>query len=177
MKLSNLVTSIRQFRVYHRWVGISIVVFMVATSITGVLLGWKKNMNWLQPPMQKGSSNSTANWVSFDQVVRTANRAIDSLAITRSGIDRLDARPDKGIIKVIYQNYWEVQVDGATGRALSVARRNADFIEHIHDGSIISDAVKLVYTNYTGLGLFVLALSGFWLWYGPRRVRAKKERP
>lgn len=76
---------------------------------------------------------------------------------------------------MIYSNYWEVQVDGQSGRALSVAKRHADWIEHVHDGSLISDGFKLMYTTYLGAGLLVLVVTGFWLWYGPRRVRVAKS--
>jgi hypothetical protein len=87
----------------------------------------------------------------------------------------MDVRPDKGIIKVLFKNgYWEVQVDGQTGKVLSVAQRHSDWIEHIHDGSIVNDVFKLAYTNILGIGLFVLAASGLWLWYGPKVIRRSK---
>jgi hypothetical protein len=90
-------------------------------------------------------------------------------------IDRMDVRPDKGMIKVLFkEGYWEVQIDGANGKVLSVAQRHADWIEHIHDGSIISEGFKLIYTNYIGLGLLLLSITGFWLWYGPRKIRKAK---
>jgi hypothetical protein len=42
MALQNLVNRLRQFRSLHKWIGISVVAFMLITSVTGVLLGWKK---------------------------------------------------------------------------------------------------------------------------------------
>lgn len=177
MSLNSLVQSLRQFRSLHRWIGIGVVLFMVLSSVTGLLLGWKKNVDLLQPPTQKGGSSNVADWVSYDQVVRSANRALDSVRHEQSGIERIDARPDKGIIKVVYLNYWEVQVDGKTGKAMSVAPRHADWIEHIHDGSIISDGFKLLYTNYIGWGLLIMSITGFWLWLGPRRIRSAKNVP
>jgi len=177
MSLNSLVRGLRQFRSIHQWIGIGVVVFLLFSSVTGLLLGWKKEVAWLQPPTQKGGSTDVADWVSYDQVVKTANRALDSVCHEQSGIERIDARPDKGIIKVVYLNFWEVQVDGKSGKALSVAPRNADWIEHIHDGSIISDGFKLLYTNYIGLGLLVMSITGFWLWLGPRTIRKLKNQP
>lgn len=177
MNLDSLVRSLRQFRTLHKWIGISIVLFMFISAVTGLLLGWKKNVDVLQPPVQKGLSTDVAEWVSYEVVVRSADRALDSVLHEKSGIERIDARPDKAIIKVIYLNYWEVQIDGKSGRALSVAPRHADWIEHIHDGSIISEGFKLLYTNYIGWGLLVMSITGFWLWYGPRRIRKAKEEP
>lgn len=177
MSLNNLVHRLRQFRFLHHWLGIAIVLFMIFSSVTGLILGWKKNVDLLQPPTIKGASTEVADWVSYEQVVRSANQAIDSVRHEQPGIERIDARPDKGIIKVVYLNYWEVQVDGKTGRALSVAPRHADWIEHIHDGSIINEGFKLFYTNYIGWGLLTMSITGFWLWYGPRRIRKVKNQP
>jgi len=73
------------------------------------------------------------------------------------------------------KGYWEVQVDPSTGKSLSVAQRHADWIEHVHDGSIINDFFKLIYTNYIGIGLLFLAITGFWLWYGPKVIRKAKN--
>lgn len=176
MKLTTIVDSLRKFRSIHQWIGIFIFSFMIISSVTGILLGWKKNVDLLQPPTQKGGSVQVRDWVSFEQVVAVADRAIDSVLHEKADIERLDARPDKGIIKVIYLNgFWEVQVDGKTGKVLSVAQRHSDWIEHIHDGSILGDSFKLGYTNLIGWGLLFMSITGFWLWLGPRRIRKAKN--
>lgn len=176
MKLKCIVNSLRQFRTWHKWLGISVALFMLITSTTGILLGWKKNVELLQPATQKGLSLSFSEWTSFDKVASAASRAVDSVTGRTIEIDRMDVRPDKGIIKVTFkEGYWEAQVDGASANVLSVAQRHADWIEHIHDGSIISEAFKLVYTNYIGLGLLFLSITGFWLWYGPKVIRKAKQ--
>jgi hypothetical protein len=94
-------------------------------------------------------------------------------------VDRIDIRKDKGIVKFNYLNHFsEIQLDGATGKVLSVNHRRSDFIEKIHDGSIIDfylkttdGQIKLFYTSLMGLGLIVFTITGFWLWYGPKRMR------
>ena len=176
MNLQALVQSIRKFRSLHKWIGISVALFMLITSTTGILLGWKKNVEVLQPATLKGQSTDVTKWVSFETITQTALHAIDSVTGEENSIDRLDVRYDKGIIKVLFtRGYWEVQIDPTTGKALSVAQRHADWIEHIHDGSIISDLFKLFYTNYIGWGLLILSITGFWLWYGPKVMRKVKN--
>ncbi|MFZ5970058.1 MAG: PepSY-associated TM helix domain-containing protein [Bacteroidota bacterium] len=176
MRLQKLVSTLRQFRSLHKWIGISVALFMLITSFTGVLLGWKKNVDLLQPPGQEGTSASLKDWVGFDVVAQSALHAFDSAVGQPNEIDKMDVRPKDGIIKVLLKKgYWEVQVDGKTGKALSVAQRHSDWIEHVHDGSIISDGFKLLYTNYIGWGLLVLSVTGLWLWYGPRRIRHFKH--
>lgn len=148
---------------------------MLITATTGILLGLKKNVDILQPPEQKGTSTDLSQWVSIDVIVKSATYAVDSVVGRSIKVDKLDVRPSKGIVKVLFKDgYWEVQVDGTTGKSLSVLRRHSDWIEHLHDGSIISDFVKITYTNLMGWGLLILSLSGFWLWYGPKIVKKIK---
>lgn len=176
MNYKRLVDSLRQFRTWHRWIGISVAFFMLISATTGILLGWKKNVDLLQPPEQKGTKAELRDWVSIDQIVTSAIHAIDSVVGEPNEVDKLDVRPSKGIVKVLFKTgYWEVQVDGATGKALSVNRRHSDWIEHVHDGSIIGDLFKLTYTNVIGWSLLILSLSGAWLWYGPKVVKTKKK--
>lgn len=174
--IKSLVKQLRQFRSVHRWIGISLAVFFVVTAITGLLLGWKKNVETLQPATRQGTSPDLLTWKSFDEVARAAQYAMDSVRQGESNvIDRMDVRPKDGIIKVLFKSgYWEAQVDGKTGKVLSVAQRHSDWIEHIHDGSIINDFFKLGYVNVLGLGLMLLAITGVWLWYGPKVIRRSK---
>ena len=56
-----------------------------------------------------------------------------------------------------------------------MGQRNADWIERVHDGSIVSEAFKLGSMNALGLGLLFMTLSGAWLYFGPRRIRARRR--
>jgi hypothetical protein len=52
-------------------------------------------------------------------------------------VERIDVRPEDGVAKVILHSRTEVQVDLATGKVLQVGYRTSDFIETIHDFSIL----------------------------------------
>ena len=54
-------------------------------------------------------------------------------------LDRVDIKPDKGVIKFISHSRWEVQIDTGTAEILQVAYRRSDLIESIHDGSCFAD--------------------------------------
>ena len=61
-------------------------------------------------------------------------------------------------------------------------KRTSDFIENLHDGSILDkilgtsdEQIKASYMTLTGIGLVVLIISGFWLWIGPKRIRKLKN--
>ncbi len=176
-KISRLAATLRNYRVYHRYLGLILSALLLISSITGLLLGWKKNVDLLQPVTQKGSTPDLLQWIPLSTMAQIATAALDSAQnISANPIDRIEARPEKGMVKVLFsEGYWEVQLDGSTGKVLSVARRHSDWIEHLHDGSIISDGFKLLSMNILGLGLLVLVASGLILWLYPRRIRQLKK--
>jgi len=176
--LKHYIISLRNFRKYHRYIGLTLAIFLFVSAITGMLLSLKKDLDILQPPTQKGTSKSLATWKPISELATIATTAfheqypdqLDNL------IDKMDVRPSKGIVKVLFEKgYWEVQVDGTSGEIKSIARRHSDWIEHLHDGSIISDLFKLVSMNALGLGILILMGSGLWLWYGPKQIRKMRR--
>ena len=43
-----------------------------------------------------------------------------------------DIKKEKGMVKFIFsENYWAIQLDGATGKLLHIERRHSDIIENI----------------------------------------------
>ncbi len=129
----------------------------------------------------QGSSTDLSDWLSIDSLHKKAcNFLIDSVNVKLSTeIDRIDIRKDKGVVKFIFKNHFTaLQLDGVTGKILHVEIRRSDFLEKLHDGSIIdfclgikSDIFKLIYTTIMGLALFTFTITGVWLWYGPIRMR------
>ena len=171
------VKLLRRTRRVHRWSGLTLFVFFFVVGVTSVLLGWKKDSAYLMPPTSRGSSTELSEWLPTDRLLIIAQRTVtDSLGEDYSTtIDRIDYRPGKGSIKFRFEDHLqEVQLDGATGAVLSVGARRADLIESIHDGSIVGDTFKLVYSTLMGLATVLFTVSGFWLWYGPKRLRRNR---
>jgi uncharacterized iron-regulated membrane protein len=157
--------------------GLILSILVIISAVTGVLLGWKKQIDLLQPPTQQGQNSAFENYASVDLMMSAAVSAVDSLDLNLNNLDRLEYRPKKGIAKAIFdEGNWEVQLDATTLTVLSVAKRNSDWIERLHDGSIISEGFKLTTMNILGFGLLFLVLSGLWLWYGPRKIKFSKLR-
>ena len=180
MKLKTVISSLRNFRKWHRVIGLSIALFLFVSAITGFLLGWKKDIDWIQPPTQKGETKNLAEWKQIDELAKIATIHFHETfpEQTENKIDRIDVRPSKGIAKVLFeQGWWEVQIDGKSGQILSTARRHSDWIEQLHDGSLISDGFKLFSMNFLGIGATILVISGIWLWLGPIRFRKLKRNP
>lgn len=182
-----IAANTRTHRKLHRWLGSVMVILLLVVSGTGLLLGWKKNSNgFLLAENRQGTNTDMSSWQSMDSLHRSAIRLLrDSVdpALSRS-TDRIDVRPDKGMVKFTFKGHFHaIQIDAATGHMLSVEIRRADWIEKLHDGSIldhymVSDGqpLKLTYTTITGAGLMLLSFTGFWLWYNPRRIRRRKEK-
>ena len=173
--------TLRATRKLHRLSGISLFVFFFIMAVTGILLGWKKHSGELiMPDTYQGTTTEMAQWLPLDQLSLQASAALEEHTGARSEIDRIDVRPSKGSLKFLFKNrQLEVQLDGATGEVLSVGRRHSDWIEQVHDGSIIDDWLgiphgifKVFYNSLMGVALIIFTLTGFWLWYGPRRMRA-----
>ncbi len=169
-----MVVWLRRARPLHRWVGVPLTVLVLLSSLTGILLGWKKQLAVLQPPLRPGTSLEARDWQPLHLISLAAEAGLrEHLGAPPGPIDRLDVRPSRGVAKVLFrEGFWEVQVDLTTARVLSVDRRASDFIEALHDGSILQgEGSRVVWSTVLGLGLLVLALSGLWLWWGPRLTR------
>ncbi len=174
---------LRLFRKWHRLTGAGLFVFFFVVGITGLVLGWKKNSQGLiLPDTQKGTSQDVKTWLPLDSLQQLAQQALHKTYPTYSTeIARLDVRPSKGMLKVLFEGHHVgVQLDGATGATLSVAKRHSDWIENLHDGSLVDTWLgtrgyfKLFYTSVMGLALLLFTITGFWLWYGPKYLRKQR---
>lgn len=169
---------LRFTRKLHRIAGISLFLFFFVMAVTGGLLGWKKHSN-LMPETQRGTTVDMKEWKPMNELGLLATSALLASTSTLSEIDRMDARPEKGVVKVLFKNQdQEVQLDAKTGTVLSVGRRHNDWIERLHDGSVVDDWLgipnglfKVTYNTVMGFALVLFTVTGFWLWYGPRRMR------
>jgi len=176
---------LRLARKIHRVTGIALFAFFALVACTGLLLGWKKHSGGVILPISyEGTSTDLADWLPIHDLHRRATQVFrDSISATRSlELERIDARPDKGMVKFVFvDGFWGVQLDGATGRLLHIERRRSDFIENVHDGSILDylagtsgEPIKLAYTTVMGTALLAFTVTGFWLWIGPKRMRVQR---
>lgn len=178
----NQAKVIRVFRKIHRTTGAILFIFFFVIATTGLLLGWKKHSNGIiLAETRKGTSVDFMEWLSVDSLNKCAVQILhDSISKEIDPApERIDIRKEKGIIKFTYEDgFWGIQLDGATGKLLHIEKRRSDFIEKMHDGSIFdyyfnttNGQIKLVYTSIMGMALLTFTITGFWLWYGPIRMR------
>nr|NIP93153.1 PepSY domain-containing protein [Akkermansiaceae bacterium] len=120
-------------RVFHRWASLVVALPVLVVILTGFLLLLKKDVAWIQPPTQRGSSEKLT--LSFDRILAIARTVPEAEIKDWADVDRLDVRPARKMLKVRANNRWEIQLDAGSGEILQVAYRRSDLIESLHDGS------------------------------------------
>ena len=183
-KPNEIAATTRSWRKVHRAVSIVLVLFFAVIAGSGLLLGWKKNIDLLPKTTLGVAPNQPNQWLSIAALTNIATNYVADSLQKSAAITRIDIRPEKGTVKFVFKNHFsEIQVDCASGLILSVATRNSDFIEKIHDGSILDYWInedqsffKLSYTSLLGLGLLTLSVSGFWMWINPKKIRRQKNK-
>ena len=64
---------LRTFRKVHRFTGATLFIFFFVVSISGLLLGWKKNSNdILLSKTYKGTSSELKKWLPIDSLYLNA---------------------------------------------------------------------------------------------------------
>lgn len=160
----------------HRWGAIGVAVPFLLVLVTGLLLQVKKQVPWVQPVEQRTTTEVPS--VGFDRILAAAAAHPQAGIQSWADIDRVDVRPGKGILKVIGNSRWELQLDIATGEVLQVAYRRSDLIESLHDGSFFTDAAKLWIFLPVALIVLGLWITGMYLWILPylaRRTNAARR--
>jgi hypothetical protein len=176
---------LRLFRKIHRVTASLLFVFFFFMATSGILLGLKKHSaGIILSKSYSGTTSDLRGWLPMDSLYNNAIKVFSD-SISQSlpiNMDRIEIHKDKGMVKFIFaKGFWGIQLDGATGELLHIERRRADFIEKIHDGSILdyyfgtsSGLIKVIYSSIMGVSLLVFTITGFWLWYGPKRMRRNK---
>lgn len=181
----------RDLRKIHRWGAILIALPFLIVLVTGLFLQLKKEFDWIQPPTRQGSISNETPEVGFAEILAAA-RAVPEAGIDGwKDVDRLDVRPDDGLVKVRSTANWELQIDLGSGKVLQSARRRSGVIESMHDGSWFHDLAKLWFFLPSALVVSVLWVTGIYLYFVPwfakrrnrellarrRRERRRKRRP
>ncbi|SMD44306.1 PepSY-associated TM region [Aquiflexum balticum DSM 16537] len=185
--MNNISKTARNTRIYrriHKVISITFVVFLLIIGVTAILLAWKKEMK-LIPKTQSTKVDNPGDWIRLEQMIVIGQTFMRDSIGKSDLIDRVDVRPDKGIAKIVFKKHFtEIQIDGFSGEVLSIKQRNSDLVEKIHDGSILdflmetdSESSKIIYSTLTSLGLIFLCITGFYLWYNPRKMKRLKKKP
>ncbi|MDX1637947.1 MAG: PepSY-associated TM helix domain-containing protein [Balneolaceae bacterium] len=166
----------RNYRKLHRWGAILSALPFLIVLISGLFLQVKKEFAWIQPPTHQGSISNQSPEISFPEILAVARAAPQAEITGWEDIDRLDVRPDDGIVKVRSRNDWELQIDLGSGELLHFQQRRSDVIESIHDGSWFHDKAKLRIFLPSAIIITILWLTGIYLFFLPYVARRKNRR-
>jgi len=164
----------RDSRKIHRWGAILIALPFIIVLISGLFLQLKKEFNWIQPPTQEGVSTDLE--ITFDEILEISTSLKEANINSWSDIDRLDVRPEKGMVKVRGINGWEIQIDTKTGNILQSEFRRTDIIEALHDGSWFHDSVKLWVFLPSAIIVTILWFTGIYLFFIPYISKRKNKK-
>lgn len=161
-------------RQVHRWGAIVIALPFVIVIVSGILLQFKREWSWVQPPAQRGVGKSPE--IRFDAILDAVRAVPEAEVQSWKDVDRLDVRPTRGYVKVQANNRWEVQVDLQTAKVLQVAYRRSDLIESIHDGSWFHEEARLWIFLPMALVVFTLWVTGLYLFGLPYWVKWRRKK-
>ncbi|MCP5021644.1 MAG: PepSY domain-containing protein [bacterium] len=161
-------------RKLHRVGALAIALPLLIVIVTGLLLDFKKQLEWIQPPTQKGQSTTLS--LPWDQVLLAAKETPEAQVQSWDDISRIDARPGRGLLKVRCESGWEIQLDGTSGVVLHSQLRKSDWIEGMHDGSWFHSKVKWFIFLPAGVLLGLLWATGLYLWWLPVKMRRKRRK-
>jgi uncharacterized iron-regulated membrane protein len=170
----------------HLWFGVVTTVALIAISITGILLNHKRGLG-LMPDVPHDPTGPLAESLSLDRLAYAALEAAPPAArgtwkpgdpVDLSLIDRMDARPRDGFVKVRLRDKasMEMTVDLTTGRVLHVGRRGDVYLEKLHSGEAFG-ARGVLLSDIAAFGLVLTLISGYWLWLVPKLSRPVRSSP
>lgn len=163
----------RLTRKIHYWLGAIIALPLLVVVASGILLQLKKQLTWVQPPEQKPAVKELR--IGPEQMLQALQQDPEIRIQNWSQIERIDIRPSKGLAKLTLETGIEVQIDTSNGKILQKAPRRSDLIEALHDGSFFAgDYTKLGLFLPAAVALFLMLLTGLWLWWLPIKVRRAK---
>jgi uncharacterized iron-regulated membrane protein len=172
-------------RKWHRRIASLLFAFFFIVALTGLMLGWK--FLFTKAVFENKTIHPSAkfkNWLPLDSLEKRASLSLNMILAKHhyQRSERAELRLAKGYISFLFPGNYNVQLDGATGETIRIEQKNGAWIQDIHDGAIIdswignkSGVVKTVYSSIIGFSLLILTLSGFYLWYKPKKIKQKKN--
>jgi uncharacterized iron-regulated membrane protein len=119
-------------------------------------------------PDVAGPGGSLAAALPLADLVLAA-RAVLPSETSEAPVDRMDVRPDDGLVKVRFDDpeVTEVTLALHDGQVLHIGPRKDVFMEKLHSGELFGDGWILL-SDGAAAGLLVLLITGMWLWVLPR---------
>jgi len=151
----------------HLWAGLAATGILLLVSVTGILLNHKKALGFM-PDVSHVASGEFSDALPMAELTAAAERAVPP-EVAAAGVDRIDVRPSRGLMKVRFadRRIMEVTLDIHTGAVLLVGERNDVFLERLHSGEIFGGLWTLL-SDAAAVLVLLLVGTGYWLWLYPK---------
>jgi uncharacterized iron-regulated membrane protein len=172
----------RQARRWHKWTGTLLSLVMAVLAVTGALIAFKKEWDYLQPAARRGEPAPITAVLPPARVAEIVLALDLPEAQHLDDINRIELRPGRHLYKVRLESAgtWasprEIQVDATTGAVLNRGLRGDQLWMDIHSFAVFGQGTKLVVMSLAGVSLLWLSLSGLYLFGFPPWHRARKRR-
>lgn len=162
------------WRKYHRWISIFIAIPFLVTIITGILLLFRGQAEWISPKFPEGSGQLS---IGLEQILKAAQSVPELKIETWKDVNRVTIRPDKGSIAVRSKNSdLEIQIDGGTGEVLGSGISRSSFLVSLHEGTILGGNIgRFAIALPVAIGVLFLLVSGVVLFFQPQLMRRKRK--
>jgi hypothetical protein len=166
----------------HLWLGVIVTVALVAISVTGILLNHKRGLG-LMPDVPHEPTGAFESAITLERMAYAALEAAPQEArgdwkpgdaVDTRLIDRMDARPRDGFVKVRLRDKasTEATVDINTGKVIHIGKRGDVFLEKLHSGEIFGGQPYVLLSDIAAVALMITLITGYWLWLAPKFGRS-----
>jgi hypothetical protein len=169
----------------HLWLGVLATIALIAISITGILLNHKRGLG-LMPDVPHTPTGEFTGALPLERLAYAALVAAPQSAkgdwkegdpVDLSLIDRMDARPRNGFVKVRLRDKasMEMTVDINSGQVIHTGRRGDVFLEKLHSGEVFGGLRFVILSDIAAVALVLTLMTGYWLWLVPKLARGTRE--
>lgn len=169
-------------RFTHKWMSVFLGLVLLVIVLSGLFLTFKKDLEYLQPASRKGEKGEFSQFQPVQRVAEIVLEMHLPEAKTLDDIDRLELRPSKRVWKVRlaatsdFSSPKEIQIDAISGKVLNEGLRGDQLWMDVHSFMVFGDVAKYAAMILSGITLFWLILTGYYLFFYPYWVKARKSR-
>lgn len=169
-------------RVTHKWMSVVLGLVLLVIALSGLFLTFKKDIDYLQPSARKGHKGEIGQFLAPQRIAEIVLALKLPEAQSLDDINRLELRPAKRMWKVRleassnFASPREIQVDAVNGEVLNLGLRGDQLWMDVHSFMVFGKATSYVLMLLSGLTLFWLIATGYYLFFYPYWAKARKGR-
>ncbi|MGQ0709333.1 MAG: PepSY domain-containing protein [Rhodoferax sp.] len=169
-------------RFTHKWLSVFLGLALLVIALTGLFLSFKKDLEYLQPATRKGDKGDITHFLPAHRIAEAVLALNLPEAQSLDDINRIELRPSKRMWKVRleatsnFSSPREIQVDAVSGKVLNVGLRGDQLWMDVHSFMVFGKGASYTTMILSGLVLFWLILTGYYLFFYPYWMKARKAR-